>query len=105
MILKKLMSHFELNVFSGVGWILSQLTAFFLKLQQKNLHEQKSTVWKTALIPHYSLTRMMPVISRILESLAKLSNILGYIYLSTFSLFSTSLFPLKWVISVSSLKQ
>ena len=43
------MSHFGMNVFPRVVWILSQLTAFVLKLQQKNLHGQKSTVWKTAL--------------------------------------------------------
>ena len=42
--------HFDLNVFSIVVWILSQLTAFVLKLQQKYLHGQKSTVWKTVLI-------------------------------------------------------
>ena len=37
---------------------------FVLKFQQKNLHGQKSTVWKTALIPHYLnlLTRMSSVI-------------------------------------------
>ena len=49
-IFKKLISHFDLNVFLIAVWILLQLTAFVLKLQQKNLHGQKSTVWKTALI-------------------------------------------------------
>ena len=34
--------HFDLDVFSIVVWILPQLTAFVLKLQQKNLHGQKS---------------------------------------------------------------
>ena len=33
---KKLISHFDMNVFSRVVLILSQLTAFVLELQQKN---------------------------------------------------------------------
>ena len=41
---KKLISHFDMNVFPRVVWILSQLTAFVLKLQQKNLRGQKSIV-------------------------------------------------------------
>ena len=45
---KRLISHFDMNVFRRVVWILSQLTAFVLKLQQKNLRGQKSIVWKTA---------------------------------------------------------
>ena len=46
---KKLKSHFfDLNVFLMVVWILSQLT-LVLKLQQKNLHGQKSTVWENCL--------------------------------------------------------
>ena len=45
---KKLISHFNLKVFLRVVWILSQLTAFVLKPQQKRRHGQKSTVWKTA---------------------------------------------------------
>ena len=40
--------YFNVNVFPRVVWILSQLTAFVLKLQQKNLSGQKSIVWKTA---------------------------------------------------------
>ena len=52
---KKLISHFDPNVFSIVVWILSQLTVFVLKLRQKSLHEQKSTVWKTALMLQYYL--------------------------------------------------
>ena len=47
-----------MDVFPRVVWIMSQLTAFVLKLQQKNLHGQKSIVWKTALLPQYLLTRM-----------------------------------------------
>ena len=62
---RKLISNFDLNVFSIVVWILSQLTAFVLKLQLKNIHGQKSTVWKTALIPQYLLTRMLSIISSI----------------------------------------
>ena len=46
---KKLISHFDMNIFQKVVWILSQLIAFNLKLQQKNLRGQKSIVWKTAL--------------------------------------------------------
>ena len=45
---KRLISYFNVNVFPRVVWILSQLTAFVLKLQQKNLSGQKSIVWKTA---------------------------------------------------------
>ena len=52
---KKLISHFDLNVFSRVVWILSQFTAFALKLQQKKLHGRKSTAWSTALITQYLL--------------------------------------------------
>ena len=44
MISKKLISHFDMNVFLRVVWMLSQLTAFVLKLQQKNLRGQKSIV-------------------------------------------------------------
>ena len=62
MISKKLISDFDLNVFLVVVWILSQLTAFVLKLQQKNLHGQKSAIWKTALIPQYLPTRMLSII-------------------------------------------
>ena len=53
---------------------MSQLRAFVLKLQKKNLHGQKYTVWKTDLIPQHLLTRM-----------------LYYIQLWIFSLFLTSL--------------
>ena len=60
MISKKLMLHFNQNVFLRVAWILSQITAFVLKLQQKNL--QNSTIWKTTLIPQYLLTRMLSII-------------------------------------------
>ena len=34
---KRLISHFDMNVFPRVVWIFSQLTAFVLKLEQKNL--------------------------------------------------------------------
>ena len=60
MISKKLMLHFNQNVFLRVAWILSQITAFVLKLQQKNL--QNSAIWKTTLIPQYLLTRMLSII-------------------------------------------
>ena len=50
MILKKLISHFDMNVFSRVVRILSQPTASVLKLQQKNICGQKSVVWKAALV-------------------------------------------------------
>ena len=43
-------------------WILSQLTAFVLKLQQKISLGQKFSVWKTALVPQYLLTRMLSTI-------------------------------------------
>ena len=59
---KKLTSHFDMNVFPRIVWILLQLTAFVLKRQQKNLRGQKSIVWKTALVPQYLLTRMWPLI-------------------------------------------
>ena len=62
MILRKLISHFDINVFPRVVWILSQLTAFVLKFQQKNLDEQKSTVWKTVIIPQYLLTKMFSIL-------------------------------------------
>ena len=62
MISKNLISHFHMNVFSRVVWILSQLTAFVLKPQQKNVPGQKSIVWKTALVPQYLLTRMLFII-------------------------------------------
>ena len=51
-----------MDVFPRVVWMLSQLTAFALKLQQKNLHGQKSTVWTTVLIPQNLLTRMLSII-------------------------------------------
>ena len=62
MISNKLISHFDVNVFLRVVWILPQLTAFVLKLQQKNLHGQKPIAWKTALIPQYLHTRMWSII-------------------------------------------
>ena len=70
MISKKLLSY--LNVFQRFVWILSQLRAFDLKFQQETLHGQKSTVWKTAIILRYLLTR-------------KLSIIFDYAYFSNFS--------------------
>ena len=51
-----------MNVFPRIVWILSQLTAFVLKFQQKNLRGQKSIVWKTALVPLYLLTRIWSII-------------------------------------------
>ena len=54
---KKLISHFGMNIFSRIVWVLSQPTAFVLKPQQKNLRGQKSIVWKTALVLQYLLTR------------------------------------------------
>ena len=63
MISKKLISHFDLNVFWRVVLIFSQLATFVLKFQQKNFHgEKKSTVWKSVLIPQYLLTRMLSII-------------------------------------------
>ena len=59
MILKKLISHFDMNVFSRVVRILSQPTASVLKLQQKNICGQKSVVWKAALVPQYLLERCL----------------------------------------------
>ena len=73
MISKKFVSYLDLNVFQRVVWMLSQLTAFVLKLRQENLHGQKSTVWKTAIILQYLLTR-------------KLSIIFGCAYFSNFQL-------------------
>ena len=62
MISKKLVSYFNLNVFQRVVWMLSQLTALALKLRQENLHGQKSTVWKAAIILQYLLTRKLSII-------------------------------------------
>ena len=59
---KKLISHFDMNVFPRVLSILSQ--QLFLKLQQKNLHRQRFTEWKTALIPQHLLSRMLSIIFR-----------------------------------------
>ena len=53
---KKLIPHFHMNVFPRVVLILPQ--QLFLKLQQKNLHRQKFTKWKTALLPQHLLSRM-----------------------------------------------
>ena len=52
---KNLISDFDINVFLRVVWILSQLRAFALELQQKNLRGQKCIVWKNALVPQYFL--------------------------------------------------
>ena len=49
---KKLILHFDQNVFSIIVCILSQLIALVEKFPWT-----KSTVWKTALIPQYLLTR------------------------------------------------
>ena len=62
MISKKLISHFDLNVFYRVVLIFSQLATFVLKFQQKNFHGEKSTVWKSVLIPQYLLTRVLSII-------------------------------------------
>ena len=62
MISNKLISHFDMNVFPRVVWTLLQLTAFVLKLQQKNVRGKKAIVWKTALIPQYFLSRMWSII-------------------------------------------
>ena len=60
---KKLISHFHMNVFPRVVSTLSQ--QLLLKLQQKNLHRQKFTEWKTSvLIPQYLLSRMLSIIFR-----------------------------------------
>ena len=40
---RKLISHFDMNVFPRLVWILSLLTAFVLKLLQKIIDGQKST--------------------------------------------------------------
>ena len=73
MISKKLVSYLDLKFFQRVVWMLSQLTAFVLKLRQENLHGQKSTVLETAIILQYLLTR-------------KLSIIFGCAYFSNFQL-------------------
>ena len=89
MISKKLILHFDLNVFWRVVWIFSQLTTFVLKFQQKNFHGQKSTVCKTALIPQYLLTRMVSILfsneffSLFLLSLMVVSIEMGYQYVSS----------------------
>ena len=44
MISNKLISHFDMNVFPRVVWTLLQLTAFVLKLQQKNVCGKKAIV-------------------------------------------------------------
>ena len=59
---KKSISHFHMNVFPKVVSMLSQ--QLFLKLQQKNLHRQKFTQWKTTLIPQHLLSRMLSIIFR-----------------------------------------
>ena len=59
---KKSISHFHMNVFPRVVSMLSQ--QLFLKLQQKNLHRQKFTQWKTTLIPQHLLSRMLSIIFR-----------------------------------------
>ena len=61
-IAKKSISHFHMNVFPRVVSMLSQ--QLFLKLQQKNLHRQKFTQWKTTLIPQHLLSRMLSIIFR-----------------------------------------
>ena len=55
MISKKLISHFDVNVYAGIVWILKQFKAFVLK----NLIEQESAKWKPALIPRYLLSRIL----------------------------------------------
>ena len=50
-----------MNVFPYVVWILVQLLAFVLKLQQK-IHGQESTELKAALMPQYLLSRMFSII-------------------------------------------
>ena len=62
LISKNLISHFHMNVFPRVVSIL--LRMLFLKLQQKNIHRQKFTEWKTALIPQHLLSRMLFIIFR-----------------------------------------
>ena len=62
MISKKLISHFDMNILLRVVWILLQLTAFVLELQQKNLRGQKSVIWKAASEPQYLLTRIWSII-------------------------------------------
>ena len=84
---KKLISHFDLNVFWRVVWILSQIAPIVLKLRQKNLHGQKSAIWKTALIPQYLLTRKLSIISWVFSlfsaSLTVVSTEMGYQYVSS----------------------
>ena len=69
---KKLISHFDVNVYAGIVWILKQFKAFVLK----NLIEWESAEWKPALISQYLLSRIL---------------LFYYIQLWIFLLFSMSL--------------
>ena len=86
---KKLKITLWPEFFLMVVWILSQFTAFVLKLQQKNLHGQKSTVWKSAIIPQYLNTRMLSIIFScgffllFSTSLVVVSIEMGYQYVSS----------------------
>ena len=82
MILKKLISHFDVNVFPRVVWILSQPTAFLLKLQQKNLRGQKCIACKTALVPQYLLECCL-LCQLFSASLMVVSTEIGYQYVSS----------------------
>ena len=82
MISKKLISRFDLDVFTIVVSISSEVIAFVLKLQQKNLHGHKSTIWETALIPQYLLTRMLSIIFSC-GSLMVVSIEMGYQHVSS----------------------
>ena len=74
-----------MNAFPKVLWILSQLTAFVLKIQQKNFPWTKICC-KTDLVPQYLLTRKLSVIFSC-ECMRYLLQVCWW-------------FPLKWVINI-----
>ena len=75
-----------MNIFMRVVWMLSQLPAFVLKLQQKNLRGGKSIVWKTSLVPQYLLIRTWSklwIVSLFSASLIVFSIEMGNQYVSS----------------------
>ena len=71
-----------MNVFPRVVWILSQLTAFVLKIQQKNLRGQKSIVCmenclSTSIFTYFNVVYYIQLFS---ASLMVVSTELGYQY-------------------------
>ena len=57
MISSKLISHFDMNVFPRVVWIL-----LIVETSAEKSPWKTSIVWKTALVPQYLLTRMWSII-------------------------------------------